>query len=63
MPAGRDRDGIAAQGLHGVRGTGEFRPTLLAELAGAGLGFSGAADVAHPLLGLIKVRHAQIVRL
>jgi hypothetical protein len=39
------------------------RAAVPAETAHSGVGFPSPADVAHPLLGLIKVRHAQIVRL
>lgn len=62
MPAKRDHGMTAVEGVKRLRGTAEVRTVFLAESADSGLGFSGAADVAHPLLGLIKVRHGEIVR-
>jgi hypothetical protein len=63
MPAERDHDAIAVDGRNRGFGKADVSPAVLAESADPGLGFSGTADVAHPLLGLIEVRHEEIVRL
>ena len=63
MPAEGEEQVVVAHGVNRVCGFVHRRPAVLAETAVSGVGFACSADVAHPLLGLVHVVHAEIVRL
>jgi hypothetical protein len=63
MPTEREAQVAVAHGVNRVSGVVRRRAAVPAETAVPGVGFSCLADVAHPLLGLVQVVHAEIVRL